>query len=163
MADDYKFIEYTPEVGDAIRRAKSITPQKIRTDVYPKGKQQQLLPPVMPMNTGTGTGTGIADVYDGPFAMFFNAETQTIDISAGFLNRNGEFLVIPWTSIVPATGWVCVCTTLNDNGIWSEPEFKVTEPGIFAYPIGFVKADGDTITVKAFHVTVAVIIATAVC
>ncbi len=160
MADDYKFIEYTPEVGDAIRRAKSITPQKIRTDVYPKGKTQQLLPPVMSMNTGTGTG--IADVYDGPFAMFFNAETQTIDISAGFLNRNGEFLMVPSCSIVPESGFICVNSNLN-SGVWSPPEIKFAVPDASNYPIGRCIIDGETVKLYPFYVTVAVILITAYC
>ena len=101
-------------------------------------------------------------VYSGPFAV--TAADGKLNVSAGYLNRNGEFLAMPATKgIVAATGTLCLCTTIKD-GLWTKPEIKIAEPAADAYPLAEITVtaakEGETapgIAVRQFPVTVAII------
>ena len=108
-----------------------------------------------------------ADVYDGPFALSYSAETKKVDVKAGFLNRNGEWKTVAAASVDPETGYVCVVTQLNDEGEWTDPELAITEPGLESYPVGYCTVTGSgeeqSVTVSSFRVPVAVFLISAVC
>lgn len=106
--------------------------------------------------------------YDGPFAVSYNAETDKIDVKAGFLNRNGEWKKVTDKSVSPETGYICVVTELDDNGNWSEPEIDILEePDEQSYPIGYceVTGSGDDkgVTTSSYRVPVAIILISDVC
>ena len=96
------------------------------------------------------------DVYDGPFALSYDTETKKVKVAAGYLNRNGEWKDVPAAEFSPATGTVCVCTTLDSEGSWSEPEVRIATPGPYAFPVGSCRASGESVTVCSFRVPVAV-------
>ena len=112
-------------------------------------------------------GAGSAEEYDGPFAVSYNAETGLLNINAGFMSRNGEFLEVAGAEIAPETGFVCVRSVLEDAGEWTEPEILVGLPDKYTYPVGSCSVEGEddtrSISVCSFRVPVAVIIDTAVC
>lgn len=112
-------------------------------------------------------GAGSAEEYDGPFAVSYNADTGLLNINAGFMSRNGEFLEVTGAEIAPETGFVCVRSVLEDAGEWTEPEILVAIPDKYTYPVGScaVEGEGDarSVSVCSFRVPVAIIIDTAVC
>ena len=112
-------------------------------------------------------GAGSAEEYDGPFAVSYNAETGLLNINAGFMSRNGEFLEVTGAEIAPETGFVCVRSILEDAGEWTEPEILVGLPDKYTYPVGSCTVDGEgdarSVSICSFHVPVAIIIDTAVC
>lgn len=108
-------------------------------------------------------GAATQENYTGPFALSYDAETKKLKVAGGYLNRNGEFAEVPETELDPATGEVCVCTDLDDDGYWSEPEIRITQPTRFAYPVGSCKVDGESVTLCNFRVPVAVFIVTGEC
>lgn len=103
------------------------------------------------------------DVYDGPFAISYDAEAKKLNVAAGYLNRNGEWKGVPAAESTPSTGTVCVCTALGSDGIWTEPEVKISTPGQYAFPVGSVKVSGESVTVCSFRVPVAVFMVADVC
>lgn len=108
-------------------------------------------------------GASAQDLYDGPFAMSYDAETKKLKIKAGYLNRNGEWKDIAAKEIAPSTGMVCVCNTLGSDGKWTEAEIKVSTPGQYAYPIGSCKVSGESVTCCSFRVPVAIFLVSDVC
>ena len=112
-------------------------------------------------------GAGSAEEYDGPFAVSYDAETGLLNINAGFMSRNGEFLEVAGAEIAPETGFVCVRSVLEDAGEWTEPEILVGLPDKYTYPVGSCAVEGEddarSISVCSFRVPVAIIIDTAVC
>ena len=125
--------------------------------------------PVLYGNGGRGVvnlGSGMPGNYDGPFAISYDAESGRLRVNAGYLTRNGEFLVVPSAEIEPETGLVCVCSTLEDAE-WTEPEIKVAVPDKYSYPVGSCRTEGEgeamSVSVCSFRVPVAILIDTAVC
>lgn len=122
--------------------------------------------PVIFASGGKGVillGAIAQDIYDGPFALSYDTESKMLKVSAGYVNRNGEWKNTTASEMSASTGTVCVCNTLNDGGSWTEPEIKVATPGQYAYPIGSVKVSGESVTVCSFRVPVAVFIVADVC
>lgn len=122
--------------------------------------------PVIFASNGKGLillGASPQDLYDGPFALSYDAEAKKLKIKAGYLNRNGEWKDAAAKDIVPSTGIVCVCTTLGSDGKWTEPEIKVSAPGQYAYPIGSCRVSGESVTICSFRVPVAVFLVSDVC
>lgn len=160
MAETFNFIEYTPETAQAIRNARDLHPNGDGNDPWPDHGRQAILPPPR-------GDVSAADVYDGPFALSYNAETKKVDVKAGFLNRNGEWKTVAAASVDPETGYVCVVTQLNDEGEWTDPELAITEPGLESYPVGYCTVTGSgeeqSVTVSSFRVPVAVFLISAVC
>ena len=103
------------------------------------------------------------DVYDGPFALSYDTESKKLKVAAGYLNRNGEWKEVAAAELISSTGTVCVCTALDSEGSWSEPEVKISTPGQYAYPVGSVKVSGESVTVCSFRVPVAVFIVADLC
>lgn len=103
------------------------------------------------------------DIYNGPFALSYDTESKKLKISAGYLNRNGEWLDVAAKELSPSTGTVCVCTTLGSNGSWTTPEIKISTPGQYAYPIGSCKVSGESVTVCSFRVPVAIFMVSDLC
>lgn len=123
--------------------------------------------PVLFASDGKGViilGGNAADgTYDGPFALSCDTESKMLKIKAGFLSRNGEFKEVPGTELSPQTGTVCVCSTLDDEGNWSEPEIKFGTPGQFSYPVGNCRKNGESVTLCSFRVPVAILLAAGAC
>ncbi len=81
-----------------------------------------------------------------------------LEVGTGYLNRNGEFLVVPEAKgIKPSTGTLCVCTKIDKSGKWTKIEFKITTPAADAYPIAEITVDEKTkaISIRQFPVVVA--------
>lgn len=122
--------------------------------------------PVIFASGGKGVillGAIAQDVYDGPFALSYDAEAKKLKIKAGFLNRNGEWKDVAAAEISASIGTVCVCTTLDSAGAWSSPEVKFSTPGQYAFPVGSCKVSGESVTVCSFRVPVAVFMVADVC
>lgn len=115
--------------------------------------------PVIFASDGKGVillGAISQDIYDGPFALSYDTETEKIKVNAGYLNRNGEWKEVPEAAFSPSTGTVCVCTTLDSEGNWSEPEVRIADQGPYAFPVGSCNVSGESVTVCSFRVPVAV-------
>ncbi len=78
---------------------------------------------------------GSSTKYTGSFAV--TQKEGKLYVSGGYLNRNGEFFFVDeMQEIEPETGTLCLCSTIEaDDGEWTEPEYKITEPAADAYPI----------------------------
>lgn len=86
-----------------------------------------------------------------------------LDVTGGFLLRNGEMLAVPAkTGITATTGYLCVASTVDDRG-WSDPELKIATPAPDAFPVAEIKVSGSAVTVIQFPVAVAVIMLTKLC
>ena len=118
------------------------------------------------LNTGDGTlqarqpvAGGSAGGLDFPcFRVSLNYE-NTLDVTGGWLNRNGEMLLVAdGSNIQPESGFLCVCSTPDDSGSWSEPEFKIQTPAPDAYPVAEITVSGESISIVQFPVAVAFII-----
>lgn len=101
-------------------------------------------------------------VWNGPYALSYDAETKKIKIGAGYLRRNGDFVTVSETEIEPATGIICVTSELKDEE-WSAPEIVIAVPDATHYPIGKCTVKGESVTLDSYHVTVAVILETGPC
>lgn len=101
-------------------------------------------------------------VWNGPFALSYDAETKKIKIGAGYLRRNGDFVTVPKSEIEPETGIICVTSELKERK-WSAPEIVIAEPDVMHYPIGKCTVKGDSVTLDSYHVAVAVILDTGPC
>jgi len=117
-----------------------------------------------------GDGKGVVllgaiaqDIYDGPFAISYDAEKKYLKVKAGYGNFNGEWMDIPEKTLPVSNGTVCVCSTLGDDGMWTMPEIRVSTPGRYAYPIGSCKVSGTSVTVCSFRVPVAIFLVSDVC
>ena len=138
-------------------------PSSASPDVFTRGSAGA---PVLFESNGKGLlnlGAGTPELYDGPFALIYDAETNLLKIKTGYLSRNGEFLQVPETEIVPQTGFVCVESILDESGTWSEPAVKFGFPGQMSYPVGSCRIDGESVTVTSFRVPVAILIVTDAC
>ena len=63
--------------------------------------------PVLYGNGGRGVvnlGAGTPENYDGPFAITYDADRRILQVRAGYLSRNGEFIGVP----APRQG-LCAC------------------------------------------------------
>ncbi len=108
------------------------------------------------------------------FAVTVN-DDGLLDVSPGYLNRNGIYfgLVAEKKDIEPEDGVLCLCSVPDEDGVWSEPEYKICTPGPSAYPIAAIKVEeteseegGEpivTVTVTQYQVTVAAILLTKLC
>ena len=141
-------------------------PSRGNPSVFARGAEGA---PVLYGNGGRGVvnlGAGTPENYDGPFAITYDADRRILQVRAGYLSRNGEFIGVPAAEIEPETGLVCVCSALEDAE-WTPPEIKVASPDKFSYPIGSCKAEGTgenmSVSVCSFRIPVAIIIDTAVC
>ncbi len=122
--------------------------------------------PVLFANGGRAVvnlGASTQDLYDGPFALSYDAESKKLKVAAGYLNRNGEWKDVPAAELSPSTGTVCVCTTLDSEGSWSEPEVKISTPGQYAFPVGSCKTSGESVTFCSFRVPVAIFMVADLC
>ena len=126
--------------------------------------------PVLYASNGKGVinlGAGTPENYNGPFALKWDAEHKMVKVKAGYLSRNGEFIGVPDAELEPETGLVCVCSTLEDSGEWTEPEIRIAEPDKYSYPVGSCKTEGSgegmSVSVCSFRIPVAILIDTAVC
>ena len=108
-------------------------------------------------------GASTQDMYQGPFAMRYDPDTEVITVAPGYINRNGEWLETGELILEPKNGYVCVYTQLDESGAWTEPEIQITTPGIFAYPIGQCIVEEESISVSNFRVPVAIFMVSDVC
>lgn len=160
MAETFNFIEYTEETAQAIRNARDKHPRGNGNNPWPDHGRQTILPPPR-------GDVSAADVYNGPFALSYNAETHKVGVNAGFLNRNGEWMSLPAANVAPETGYVCIVTHLDDSGNWTAPEAEIAEPGNERFPVGYCSVTGSgedqIVTVISFRVPVAVFLITGAC
>ena len=122
--------------------------------------------PVIFASGGKGVillGAAPQDSYDGPFALSYDTESKQLKVKDGYLSRNGEFKKVAETELAPQNGTVCVCSAIDDEGNWSEPEVKFSEPGQFSYPLGNCKTGGESVAVCSFRVPVAILLAVKEC
>ena len=139
------------------------TPSKTNPTVFSRGA---IGSPVLFADDKTGVillGTIAQDIYNGPFAISYNPDTKLLKIETGYLNRNGEWLVVEPTEIAPITGSICVCTNLDEEGNWTKPEIKIAEPSQFAFPIGDCKLEGETVSFSSYRVPVAIFLVSDIC
>ncbi len=109
-------------------------------------------------------GAATQENYTGPFAVTYDAETKKLKVAAGYLSRNGEWKDVAAKELsASSSGTICVCTSLGSDGSWTEPEVKISTPGQFAYPVGSVKTEGESVTICNFRVPVAIFISADVC
>lgn len=108
-------------------------------------------------------GVGTSDIYDGPFAITYDAEAKQLNVAAGYINTNGTFAEVAAATLAPATGTLCVYSEIAEDGKWSTPEIKFATPDKYKYPIGKVKVNGESVVVSCFRVPVAIIIDAAEC
>lgn len=152
-------------VPDGSGRLKSSWTGDIRV-VYADSVKKQgvvLIGAAAAEDAGFGDGGGL-------FGMAFNPLTQALDVSAGFMSRNGEFLSVAAASLpLPAeSGYVCATSTLV-NKVWTTPAVAFATPSAFAYPVGWVDVSwGEddvlaSLRIRQFNVPVAVIIAAGTC
>lgn len=86
-------------------------------------------------------------------------DTGRLKVSSGWLNRNGEMLLVKSAEgIAPKTGYLCLCTEPDSRGQWSEPEFKITEPAPAAYPVAEIKVENSSVSIVQYPVAVAMIL-----
>jgi len=122
--------------------------------------------PILFVANGKGIillGGGSDTAYDGPFKVGLS-DDGSLNISAGFLNRNGEFsTVAAKTGISPAAGYLCLSSTIED-GVWTEPEYKITTPAADAYPVAEISVDETgNVSIRQYQVVVAIILLTKTC
>lgn len=103
------------------------------------------------------------DLYDGPFAMSYDAEKKKLTVAMGYCLRNGDFDNVAKKELTPATGTVCVNSTMNSDGSWTTPEIKFATPSAANYPVGNCKVTGETVAFCSYRVPVAIFIVTAIC
>lgn len=106
--------------------------------------------------------------WNGPFALRYDAAAGEIAVSAGYLQRNGEFITVPETRLAPESGTICVSSRLEERQ-WTDPEIVFSEPDALHYPIGkctlreYGSPPRVSVVLDSFHVTVAVILNTGAC
>jgi hypothetical protein len=110
-----------------------------------------------------GGGGKAAWEYDGPFAVEWDSEIEKIKVKAGYLSRNGEWLKVEESELAPSEGYICVCSKIDDEGNWSEPEVKIATPAKDTYPIGYCKMNDGKATISCYGVPVVILIVTDVC
>jgi hypothetical protein len=110
-----------------------------------------------------GGGGKAAWEYDGPFAIEWDSETEQIKVKAGYLSRNGEWLEVSETELAPSEGYICVCSQIDDEGNWSEPEVEISTPGKEAYPIGYCEMKDGKAKLSCYGVPVVILIVSEVC
>jgi len=103
------------------------------------------------------------DVYDGPFALSYDTETQQVKVKAGYMSRNGDFVSVAEKSLSPQTGTICACSDLDSEGNWSTPEIKFATPDKNNFPVGSCEVKGESVTVCSFRVPVAILVIADVC
>lgn len=106
------------------------------------------------------TGRG-GDSTAFPLFVVTHGEGGNLDVSGGYVNRNG--LAMTWWpggSVKAETGTLCICSEPVDKlGNWSPVSVKIVgAPSPFAYPIAAVKVDGAAVIVEQYPVSVATII-----
>lgn len=151
---EFLLIEYTSDTGAAIRKSMNSPGQSRNTGKRPFRRQE-----ILPSPRGD---VASADIYDGPFALSYDTETQKIKIAAGYLSRNGEWVDVVAKELTPSTGIICVNSILG-NGEWTAPDIKFTTPDRNNYPIGKCKLEGESVTLCSFRVPVAIILVSAEC
>ena len=87
-----------------------------------------------------GDGGGEAEEYAGPYALSFDSEKQKLIVRAGFAWLNGSFVSVAKVELTPVTGYICVCATMNEYGVWSTPVLEFAVPSATAYPVGYCDA-----------------------
>ncbi len=108
-------------------------------------------------------GATSGNIYNGSFKVELE-EGGTLKVSAGYLNRNGEFSTVEAKNkITPKSGVLCLYSTIKD-GKWTDPEYKIIDPAADAYPVAEITVDEDkNVAVKQYHVSVAIILLAKVC
>jgi hypothetical protein len=81
-----------------------------------------------------------AEGYAGPYALSFDSTKQKLIVKAGFAWLNGSFVSVVAAELTPETGYVCVCATMNEYGVWSTPVLEFAVPSATAYPVGYCDA-----------------------
>ncbi len=108
-------------------------------------------------------GVGTNDSYDGPFAVSFDSESGNLKISSGYINCNGTFSSVPAVELTPQTGTLCAYSEIGEDGVWSAPVVKFSEPDKYNYPVGSCKVNGNSVSFCCYRVPVAFIIDAAEC
>lgn len=99
----------------------------------------------------------------GPFALAFDAEQNLIYCSGGYINRNGEIVMVSPLYISPAEGYICVRCSLA-GGKWNAPELKITAtPAEGCYPVGYCTPHNGEVQLVKFQAVMPIIILTERC
>ncbi len=114
-----------------------------------------------------GRRTGGSGSTDGFYSPCFRVSVNPagrLDITGGWMNRNGEVIQVePKTGVAPGTGVLCVCSTPDEGGKWSAPEFKITTPAGDAYPIAEIDASSGELQIVQYPVVVALLFVVKTC
>ena len=119
------------------------------------------------LNTGDGTlqarratGGGSGGSVTFPCYRVTKNNDGTLDVTGGWLNRNGEFVRVSGvTGIQPRGGYLCVCSTPDVSGKWSDPEFRIQQqPEPDAYPVAEIEVQNDSFSIVQYPVAVAFIL-----
>lgn len=108
-------------------------------------------------------GANAQDSYNGPFALSYDTEAKKLKVKSGYMSRNGDFVTVAEKMLAPQTGTICACSNLDSNGNWSVPEIKFATPDKNNFPVGSCEVKGESVTVCAFRVPVAILILAEVC
>lgn len=103
-----------------------------------------------------------AAVEDGPFSIKYNDVSGMIEVAAGYMNANGEWMNVAGKQLVPQNGIICVFSTIS-GGTWSTPDIKFATPDKNNFPIGKCTVTNGKVTVSSFRVPVAIMIETISC
>lgn len=109
---------------------------------------------------------GDAAHYQGSFAV--TQKDGLLNVSGGFLNRNGDFLTVAETKeIEPASGYLCVCSTIegedDEEPKWTEVEVKFSSPAADAYPVAEIVQKNERLEIRQLPVSVAIIMLVKTC
>lgn len=136
---------------------------------HPRGDGSTIL------NTGDGTiravtrgggSGGSGRSFATSFEVF--AENGMLRTGPGFLCCNGAFSTVAGQSeIEPETGFLCVCSELDELGEWSPPELRIETPSNVAFPVAYIVVTGDgknrRISVYQYPVSVAFLFQVKIC
>ena len=101
--------------------------------------------------------------YRGPFKAALTENETKVEISAGFLNRNGLVVPVPRKIISWGTGYLCIHSEIR-NGEWTAPEFKIVSvPSATCYPAAYLSESDGIKRIDQFHVPMAFIILSKPC
>lgn len=101
--------------------------------------------------------------YRGPFTATLTENETQIEISAGFLNRNGLVVPVPKRMIPWGSGYLCVHSEIQGAN-WTAPEFRIVpEPSATHYPVAYLSESGKAKYIDQFHVPMAFIILSKAC
>lgn len=111
-------------------------------------------------------GGGGAEAFNGAFALSLNQSNQ-ITCAGGYLNRNGEVLLVPQLTVEPSAGYICIYSTISGTS-WTTPQLKIVSSLTNEYfPVGKCEitsqSEQQVVNLTQYHAAEAFIIITGDC